>query len=326
MTKRLKRAFRSEAPKTGSLLSEADWSDIMMTPKMILGGRRSEGLSGLSSAHAWGESFSELGPYQEGQGSKHLHWPSYLNRGELNIKRFDLPQRSQLWLFLDATASMATGNYWGYAERLCAHLTIAAIRGGLSVHLLIDHNGTLLECPPLHQILDLPKRWRGLIPLPHGESSSPEQRRAMLSRLPSSASLICVSDGIVTSQISELNEDNSHDRYKTQRNSQWLNERVLNSAEQLHGAIGRLERVIYLCLIDEDAERPPIDRSLRSPEGLSRKAPLSQSSVIEAEERIKAHRRLEAERLESFERCTWLDLKTQHSPIEAYLEIQRRLL
>ncbi len=234
------------------------------------------------------------------------------------VKLFDLPMRGDLCLLLDGTTSMIAGERWTYAKELGARVCVGALRAGHRVKLIYDHQYSLKESPLITHLEDLPLIWSSLIKPPQGGSGDPSLRRATLNRLSASSTLVYITDGVVATHEwgplrSDLSEAQPQDK-----------ESLLNSEEQLAGAIGRLQRVIYVCLTEQEVDQPPIGITLCSPEVDQRhstgRPPLTKAEAEEALYLLREHRSTQERLLSTYHHSQWLSFEVTEQSIDQCLQ------
>lgn len=285
-----------------------DWAEIAQTPALRLSGQGREARHGDTTARDYGEGFRELSPTLPGEGYQRLHWPSLIQRGELISKRFDQPLGGALWLWLDETGSMKTGRQWTFSRQLAARLSVGSIRGGHTVIFLIEREEALTQSVPIRSMDLLLQEWSRLLgDQPSGGGATPAQCERALHLFPKGGSLVCFSDGI----------------YTTKSEGEALV--LMDSSQRFQGGVLKAQRLIYLCIVDQEAETPS-NLVLTSPEDLS-----SQALRVDPEQgerlrlAIHQHRRLQREVLKSRRGILWLDLDVDDELERAYLQVSQQL-
>lgn len=277
---------------------EIDWIEVYKTPPIQLANFGREGLGGGSISQAWGESFRELSPFVDGASTRRIHWPTFINTSEYVIKNYDLPQRSTLWILLDETASMKTGQQWLHARKIAIKLAVGVLKSGHHLQFIIDRNHQLQSAPLITRLDQLLNVWMNLINEPNGCGASIYERSKYLAQIPSLDALVCLSDAIVTVQ-------------GTSEPKGTATEQLITVVEQLKGALSRIRHTLYICLIDEKADQPSLHQTLRSPENHEAvlKGPLNIEKSRQAVELIQHHRTQQQELLKAQGSSSWIEYK-----------------
>ncbi|MAD61709.1 MAG: hypothetical protein CMH49_09420 [Myxococcales bacterium] len=230
-----------------------DWSKILNTPALSLVSIGKDGGS-QSIAQSWGESFRELTPYTHGANPKGIHWPRWIQRQELTLKQYDLPQQGKLCIVIDESGSMSTGRQYHYARICAAKLAIACVKAGHQVQIFIEREAAFHQTPVANKIEHVINIFSTLDDQPSGLSASLENRAKSLAPITSQDYLIYISDALFTIAAPLNKEEN-----KTN------NEKLSTVIEQLGPSIKAMY-CFYVCCIDPTADRPDQHEKLCSAE------------------------------------------------------------
>ena len=260
-----------------------------------------EGSEGRSISHVWGESFRELSPFIEGSSTQRIDWSKLMTHGELIVKSYDLPQRSTLSILLDETASMSTGQQSYFARLLCIKLAIGVLKAGHHVQLLIDRDENIQSSQVITRLDQFKPLWDRVISHPSGGGASIAQRQTVFNQHLASNLLVCLSDAIVTTQTSTSNSQTS--------------ETLISVLDQLKGRMIRGQKILYICLIDEEADRVPINQILTSSEykDTPSRGPISSQRVEQVMALIEQYRQTQKTLLKSHSQSSWVDYRVQES-------------
>ena len=318
------------------LSNQQDWQSIFLTPPMSIACLSREGQNKTYTSSMWGESFSELKPYSDGHPLKNLDWRRYLNHGEMVIKNYDLPQRTTLWILLDGTESMLTGRQALWARDFALRVATAIIKGGQLVRFLIDSQEDLHFGQVLSSLHHLKTFWETTVMNPAGSSAHLTTRKNILRKIPSSDSLLCLSDGLVSIREVVTNGEFLSSKPMNRKNHLWRKwlkisndenkksihyheERLISIKEQLPFTLGRLRHVFYLCVIDREADIPPQNILLHSPESPRKKKERQRGPIKEADrkgviEKLEQYRNEQAMILRKFQHCQWYNVLVTQDP------------
>ena len=304
------------------------WSEILQSPPLRLSGELANGYGGVPRSLSYGEGFSELAMYRDGDPIQRLHLPSLLNRGDLVSRRYELPHRAALCLFFDETGSMGTGAYGQVSREIGARLAAGALNAGHRVRLLVERDAALIESEWLRRSDELIWWWERLFSTPpSGESLCLSKRRAALLTIPNNASLVYLSDGVseTLQEVSAQEVSETLQEVSVQEVSETF--RLISAAEQLSGALGRLRRICYLCLVDPTAERSILNEPLRSPENSGRPLlkPLRDYELQDALSALRSHREAQRDSLAHIPRVSWGERAT-HDATSKHIEWVTRQL
>ena len=220
-----------------------DWRKILNTPALSLVSLGKNGGS-KSIAQSWGESFRELSPYTHGANPKGIHWPRWIQRQELTLKQYDLPQQGKLCVVIDESGSMSTGRQYQYARICAAMLATACIKAGHQVQIFIEREAIFHQTPIANKIEHIINVFSTLDYKPSGLSAGLENRAKSLAQITSQDYLIYISDALFTiADQSNMKEDKTN------------NEKLSTVIEQLGPSLKAMY-CFYVCCIDPTADRP----------------------------------------------------------------------
>ncbi len=271
-----------------------DWEHLFQTPALSL---PTLGKSGGSAtvAQAWGESFRELSPYVYGANTKRIHWPRWVQRQELALKQYDLPQQGKLCLVLDETGSMSTGQQYQYARRCAIKLAIACVKGGHQVLVLIERDQEFYQAPICTRLEHIITAFDWLKQSPSGLSATPESRIQYLAQVNTDDYLIYLSDALFT-----IPTPSSHCE-------------TLSSVIEQLSISQRAMYSLYLCCTDPQADRPSSQHLRSSESQFSPDGHLTDEQADIVYQRLVNHRLLQKDLyLKQLTKTQWYQLNVEH--------------
>lgn len=271
------------------LSPQVDWTDVALTPSLYLSGFGRDAQNGSTAAKDYGDGFREISPAFAGENLTRIHWPSFVRDREVLLKRFDQPLSHEIWILLDETGSMCTGAQWMFSRQLGVRIAAGALKARHKVRLLVEREGELLHTPVLTTLASLINVWHSFLSKPpSGEGAAPEVRSRLLQSLPVRGHIIVLSDGLYT--------------YSSKEDSLQLGQ--IN--DQFAGALNRALCSLYLCIIDPEADEPPQDPMITSPERTKQSIlnlPLQQRSQLKTS--LNNYRKQQHTLFEQRVGCTW---------------------
>lgn len=238
-----------------------DWTIIFQTPALSLASLgKSAGTR--STSQSWGESFRELSPYTNGANPKNVHWPRWIQRQELSLKKYDLPQQGKVVIVLDESGSMSTGKQYLYARVCAAKLATACVKAGHQVLLFVERGEGFCKAPLIYKLDHIIRAFSIISSAPLGLSSSLETRNKYLAQIASNDHLIYLSDALYT--IGNFMHPLDNDK-ATKIKEKLCKEKLSSVIEQLGPGIQAMY-CLYICCIDPSADHPIALETLKSSE------------------------------------------------------------